>query len=105
MSAPSREEELGRGQRGEADPPGGPTTRGAPAPGLTVWVVTQSSFDECTVVGVASSLEKGRELAERDWDETSRVGRTLRWDEYGAYYFQGEKRRNAGYEVQEHTVA
>ena len=105
MPASSREEELRRGQRGEADSPGDPAAGGASAPGLTVYVVTQTSYDETTVVGVASSAEKGRELADRDWHEASHRSAELLWDEYGSYYFMGEKRRNAGYEVDSFVVA
>ena len=66
MPASSREEELGRGQRGEA-PAARPTTGGAPSgPALIVWVVTRRIEHETVVLGVRMSDVAAARLVDDD---------------------------------------
>jgi hypothetical protein len=68
MSEPSREEELGRGQRGSASAQGDPAGPAPAAPGLIVWVVTRRLEHETLVLGVTSSEATAAEVVETDID-------------------------------------
>lgn len=78
-----------------------------------VWVVTECQFGaEITeVVGVATSEERGREIAEEHWAaQAKRVGPMgdrdgqLLWDEQGSYYMMCGRRFSSPYDVAEFPV-
>ena len=77
-----------------------------------VWVVSECAFNaEITeVVGVATSEERGREMAEEHWTaKEAHVGpkgdgSPLRWDEHGAFYEMHGRQFRDPYLVEEFPV-
>lgn len=70
MSGSPREEELGRGQRGQEDPQGHQKAGDAPA-GLIVWVVTRRVGHETAILGVRATEMEAAGLVEDDISEAA----------------------------------
>lgn len=73
-----------------------------------VYVVTHSDYGDTTeILGVTSTLELGRELAEKEHDKNRdhKVTTGLQWDEHGvAWSMARGKRYHGHYEVEEFPV-
>lgn len=79
MPAPSREEELGRGERGQGGPEGARAATGGASsgPSLIVWVVTRRIEHETIVLGVRGSEQAAAHLVDDDIESTDFPHKTV----------------------------